>query len=154
MSKSHGMSESSTYKCWCDMKARCYNKNGKDFRYYGGRGIKVCERWKNSFLNFLVDMGEKPEGLTLDRIDAEKNYTPSNCRWATRLEQANNQRRMKDMIGFRKLSSGRYQARIAYNNKTISLGTFVTKTEAVEARNRYREKIKLKITLTRTNSLC
>lgn len=74
------------------MKGRCYVKSRPDFRYYGGRGITVCDRWRESYENFLADMGEVPEGLTLDRKDPEGNYEPGNCRWATRQEQRINQR--------------------------------------------------------------
>ncbi len=71
------------------MRQRCYDANNKAFRYYGGRGISVCDRW-SKFENFLSDMGPKPEGLTIDRIDTEGHYTPSNCRWATRQQQSAN----------------------------------------------------------------
>jgi hypothetical protein len=73
------------------MKARCLNPRHKSYRNYGGRGIVVCDRWLN-FDNFLDDMGEKPEGLTLDRIDNDGNYEPGNVRWATRFEQMRNTR--------------------------------------------------------------
>lgn len=73
------------------MKNRCYNPNARDYAHYGGRGIGICKRWRESFEAFLEDMGRRP-GLeyTLDRINGDKNYTPKNCRWATRLEQARN----------------------------------------------------------------
>lgn len=75
------------------MKQRCYTEKRKNFKNYGGRGIYVCDRWKNSFENFLLDMGERPPRTSLDRIDVNGNYEPSNCRWSDSETQYNNTRR-------------------------------------------------------------
>ena len=87
--------ETPTYTSWRGMKARCLNQNDKRFSRYGGRGIKVCSRWRHSFLNFLHDMGERPKGMTLDRIDRDGDYEPGNCRWTTVAEQNRNSSKVK-----------------------------------------------------------
>ncbi len=88
----HGMARTPIYKTWCSMIERCYTDTHQAFQHYGGRGIEVCERWRHGFDNFYADMGDRPEGLSLDRIDNNKGYTPDNCRWATSEEQMANTR--------------------------------------------------------------
>ncbi|MFA5724144.1 MAG: hypothetical protein WC979_07860 [Candidatus Pacearchaeota archaeon] len=78
---------SKSYGSWRNMISRCYNKNNNAYKYYGGRGIIVCNSWRKSFLNFYNDMGERPLNLTLDRIKSNGNYKLSNCKWSTRREQ-------------------------------------------------------------------
>lgn len=87
----HGKTESPAYSAWSSMRQRCKNKNDKDYKRYGGRGIEVCVEWEE-FENFYIDMGDPPKGMSLDRADNSKNYSKDNCRWATPKQQANNRR--------------------------------------------------------------
>lgn len=88
----HGMHNTSTYRAWRSMASRCNNPKNKRYKDYGGRGISIYERW-NNFENFYKDMGVKPKGKSLDRIDNDKGYEPSNCKWSTPTEQLNNTRK-------------------------------------------------------------
>lgn len=124
-SQTHGHSVgkkvTSTYTSYSMMIDRCSNENGSNFEYYKGRGITVCDRWLESFENFLADMGERPEGLTLERIENEKGYCQENCRWASRKEQANN-RRSNRIIEFdgQKLNVSQWAEKIGVKNSLIA----------------------------------
>ena len=95
-SRSH--TPSPTYSSWIKAKQRCNNPNVPNWVDYGGRGIKVCDRWLDSFENFLADMGERPDGTTIDRINNDGNYEPGNCKWSTPKEQSNNRRDYKKRV--------------------------------------------------------
>ena len=137
----HGYAETKTYKIWKGIKRRCYNKNDLSYSRYGGAGIKMQESWKNSFVKFLNDMGECPEGLSIDRIDGSKGYFKSNCRWANIFEQAwNHKSRTRLPKGVRKLPSGSYAAHITARYVYRYLGSFATLNEAVRARKEAEDK--------------
>lgn len=136
--KTHGKSNSKTHQCWKAMKRRCFNINEPNYNYYGGRGITVCNEWRDSFENFLKDMGECPKGMSLDRIDVNGNYCKSNCRWVTANTQAYNQRRKSSNTSGRTgvywHKRGYWSACIGVKGKLIHLGDFKSFEEAKLAR--------------------
>lgn len=140
--KLHGMSETRDYKNWRGIIDRCCNSNYHAFKYYGGRGITVCDEWKNSFLAFYRDMGTRPsKEHSIDRIDNNKGYSKENCRWATKTEQSRNTRINKNNTsGFRGVSwdksRKKWMVTISIECKTKSIGRFKTKEEAIEARKK------------------
>jgi len=92
--ETHGLwrSHKAEYRCWQDMIQRCHNPSNSSWHLYGERGIRVCDRWLESFVNFYQDMGKRPDGMSLDRINNDGPYDPKNCRWATAKTQARNHR--------------------------------------------------------------
>lgn len=93
--RKHGLSKTPEYVAWVDMIQRCTNPNKKSYVSYGARGIKICDRWQRSFENFYDDMGPRPQGMSIDRINNDGNYEPKNCRWTTLREQYRNQRKTR-----------------------------------------------------------
>ena len=136
------------YKLYHAMLDRCNNPNHKAYSYYGGRGIKVCRRWQGTrgFSNFLEDMGNKPENLTLERRDNSKGYNPNNCYWASRSRQQYNRRTSVTNTSGRKgvslyKATGKWSAYIHIDKKRVHLGYYKTMEEAVEARKKEEEKL-------------
>jgi len=142
----HGMHGTRLYKIWSNMLQRCSNPNFKEYESYGGRGIKVCEEWKNSksFIEWALSNGYSNK-LTIDRIENDKDYSPDNCRWATSLEQNRNMGMRKDNTSGHKgvylcKSTGRWKAGIHADGKDIHLGYFTDIDSAIAARKAGEQK--------------
>lgn len=152
-----------TYKSWAEMKQRCNNSNRKDFQNYGGRGITYDPHWE-VYANFRKDMGSRPEGHSLDRIDNSKGYFKDNCRWATAEEQNRNRRertrgveRRDNTSGvpgvFQDRRRGTWYARVYKNGKAVNLYCGPSYDEAVARRQHYEVEQNIQIAGAETSSL-
>ncbi len=134
VSYKHGMYNSPEYRSWRSMKGRCLNESDPAYKNYGGRGIQVCERWLD-FESFYEDMGSRPEGTTLDRVDVNGNYEPSNCRWATPIEQSKHKRGY-GKVEYRGIDIYNNKYRVTYKRKHLGYFTLlkdaVAKLESVQ----------------------
>lgn len=147
--KTHCLSKTRLYHAWVHMKGRCYNKNNEKFPIYGARGITVCDKWKDNFLNFYnwsIENGYT-EKATIDRIDNDKGYCEDNCRWTTSHVQASNRRKPSNNttgyvgVYYEPHNKRKYRSAIRKDKKLITIGFYFTPKEAAQARNEYiREK--------------
>ena len=140
----HGLRQNKFYKTWYNMVQRCTNHKDKRYKNYGGRGITVCEEWLDirNFVAWCDLTHPNIEGVSLDRIDNDKGYSPENCRWADKTTQAINQRRMKNnksgYVGvFWNPINKNWRASLIFKNEKINLGSHKTIEEAVQARDNY-----------------
>lgn len=143
--KSSGPYKKQIYKAWRNMKARCYFKNRDNYKYYGGRGIKVCDEWLkdfDTFYDWAISNGYK-DGLTIDRINSDGDYEPSNCRWADKwLQSVNQKKRVTNSSGYSDVVYSRrkvkkWEVLISVYGKRNFLGRYKTQKEALEVLNNY-----------------
>jgi len=137
----HKLTKTPEHRSWMSLRNRCNNPNNDAYSDYGGRGIAVCTEW-DSFETFLKDMGNRPTlQHSIDRRNNDKGYSKSNCRWATKQEQANNRRRRSDAslgsVGIVLRPSGRFSATASVAKKKIWLGTYDTEEEAAKVRSNF-----------------
>lgn len=135
--KTHGMTGTRTHEIWRGMIKRCTQKNRKDYKYYGGRGISVCARWL-TFDAFFADMGEAPAGMSIERKNNDGNYEPSNCCWATQSQQVKNKRMLRDTAsGVRGVTriarNGKWRATAYHNGRKHGAGVYSTIAAAEQA---------------------
>lgn len=135
------MKRTKLYRCWSDIKTRCYNKNHQEYKNYGGRGIRMCSEWINDFEKFKIDMGEPPtKNHQIDRIDSNGDYSKNNCRWVTRKQNLQNRGPYLNSSSIYKgvsLSPNKKKwiSGIKINGKRIHLGTFEKEEDAALAYN-------------------
>lgn len=143
--KTHGLSKEPIYIVWKNMKSRCDDVNQPAYKNYGGRGISYCKEWE-SFENFYKDMGDVPEGLTLERINNEGNYEPSNCRWATNSEQIRNRRRSDSYMSRHEGVSwnnqlNKWKGTVGHEGKQHHVGYFIDENECYEVVRAFRDSL-------------
>jgi hypothetical protein len=139
----HGKWKTPEYDIWKQMKQRCFNPNSQSYRNYGARGITVCERWRSSFQAFYDDMGPRPSSdYSIERINNDGNYEPSNCKWGTRSEQNINHRTWKNAAsGERNIywnkQDGKWRVRVIRDYKEMHVGMFNNVADAIKARDEF-----------------
>jgi hypothetical protein len=142
----------SLYQTWAHMIGRCYNQNNPAYKRYGGRGVGVCSQWQEDFYAFKEDIGARPEGKTMDRVDNSKGYCPHNIRWATAKEQASNRREATyirknkyGVRGVRTTRGGAYEVVVRIRSKKTYFGTYQTLEEAAKISEQvYKDKATLR----------